>query len=121
MHAFFIQMSFQQLLSRYTYVKKLPKQCLYEKFVCKTLMKSTAGGDSRNLLSKFVRFFITMGLNILALFRLQVKYFLKQISFKGDVNYCMKHKVPFFCESTLKVQKILRIFVRSFVNSHPDA
>ena len=29
---------------------------------------------------------------------LGLNYFLKQISLKGDVNYCMNHKVPIFYE-----------------------
>jgi len=32
------------------------------------------GGDSQNLLQKFVRFFITLGLKILRLFRLKVLF-----------------------------------------------
>ncbi len=44
-----------------------------------------------------------------------------QISLKGDVNYCL---VPIFYEqllrkSTLRLQKILRFCLRSFVNPHP--
>jgi len=29
---------------------------------------------------------------------LGLKYFLKQISLKGDFNYCINHKVPIFYE-----------------------
>jgi len=47
-------------------------------------------------LSKFVRFFVTLGLKILRLFRLKVLF--KQISLKSDVNYCINHKVPIFYE-----------------------
>jgi len=32
------------------------------------------GGDSQNFLQKFVRFFVTLGLKILRLFRLKVLY-----------------------------------------------
>jgi len=45
---------------------------------------------------------------------LGLKYFLKQISLKGDVNYsCINHEVPIFYEkqlhkSTLKLWKILQ-------------
>jgi len=50
--------------------------------------------------------------------------FLKQISLKSDINYCNNYKIPIFheklrCKSNLKLLKILRICVRSFVNSHP--
>ena len=50
--------------------------------------------------------------------------FLRQISLKGDINYCNNHKIPIFHEklrwkSNLKLRKILWICVRSFVNSHP--
>jgi len=41
---------------------------------------------------------------------LGLNHFLKHISFKGDVTYCINHKVPIFyeellCKSTLKLQK----------------
>ncbi len=41
------------------------------------------------------------------------------------VNYCINHKVPIFYgqllhKSILKLQKILRIGLRSFANPHPD-
>jgi len=54
------------------------------------------------------------------------KYFLKQISLKGDFNYFINNKVPIFYEwllrkSTSKLRKILRICLRSFVNPHPDS
>jgi len=53
-----------------------------------------------------------------------LEYFLKQISLKGDVNYCINNKVPIFYEqllhkSTLKLRKILKICQRSFVNPTP--
>jgi len=79
------------------------------------------GGNLLNLLGKFEIFFVILGLKIL---RLGLKYFLKQISLKGDVNYCKNHKVSFFYEqllhkSTFKLLKILWICLRSFVNFHP--
>ncbi len=50
---------------------------------------------------------------------------MNQILLKGDVNYCINYEAPIFYEyllhkSTLKLQKILQIWPRSFVNSHPD-
>jgi len=44
------------------------------------------GGDSQNFIGKFVRFFVTLGLKILRLYRLTV--------LKVDFNYCINHKVP---------------------------
>jgi hypothetical protein len=52
------------------------------------------GGDSQNFLRKFIRFFVTLGLKILKLFRLNV--FFEADIIKGDVNYCINHKVPIF-------------------------
>jgi len=55
----------------------------------------------------------------------QIKYFLKEISLKGDVNRCKNHKVPIFYEQLLckraleLLQIILQICLRSFVNFHP--
>jgi len=51
---------------------------------------------------------------------------LRQISIIVFVNYCIKHEIHIFnglllCKSNLKLQKILWIYVRSFVNSHPGA
>jgi len=45
----------------------------------------------------------------------------KTASLKGDVNYCINHKIPIFNEnkSNLKLRKILQICLRSFVNPHP--
>ncbi len=48
-----------------------------------------------------------------------------QLSLKVDVNYCKKHKCCIFhewlrCKSIWKLQKILQICVRSFVNFYPD-
>ncbi len=54
------------------------------------------GGDSQNFLRKFVRFFVTLSLKILRF--LGLNYILKQISLKGDVNYCINHIVPIFYE-----------------------
>ncbi len=52
-----------------------------------------------------------------------LKMFLKQISIKVNVNYCKERKLLIFygwllCKSNLKLQKILWICLRSFVNSH---
>jgi len=51
---------------------------------------------------------------------------LKQISLKCNVDYCKTHKILIFngellCKSNLKLQKILRICVKSFVNFYPDS
>ena len=43
------------------------------------------GGNSQNFLRQILRIFVTLGLKILGLIRLKV--YLKQISFKADVNY----------------------------------
>jgi len=51
----------------------------------------TLGGNSQNFLCKFIRFFVSLGLKILTLFRL--KALLKQISLKGDVHYCTFYTV----------------------------
>jgi hypothetical protein len=73
--------------------------------------KNTNPGEySQNFLGQFVRFFVTLGLKIMRIFRLKV--FLKQMSLKGDVNFCINHKEPIFFIKHLKVTK-------SFVNSHP--
>jgi len=77
------------------------------------------GQNSQNFLGKFVTFFVILGLKILRL--LGLKYFLKQISLNNGVNYCIFYKVPIFYEkSTLMLQKMLWVWVRSFVNIHPD-
>jgi len=72
------------------------------------------GGNSQNFLSKFVRFFVTLGLKILRLQRLKVV-------FEVDVIKIMEYQFSMnkLCKSTLKLRKILRICLRSFVNSHP--
>jgi len=80
------------------------------------------GGNSQNFLGKFIRFFLLWALK--SWDYLGLKYFLKQISLKGDVYYCINHKEPIFYEqplhkSTLKFKKILQIRLRSFVNFHP--
>jgi hypothetical protein len=54
-----------------------------------------------------------------------ISSFGKQISENGDINYSINHKIPNVYEyllnkSILKLRKILRICVRSFVNSHPE-
>jgi len=56
------------------------------------------GWDSQNFSGKFVRFFVTLGLKILRLF----KRTLKQISLKDDVNYCINHRVPIFYNYSVK-------------------
>jgi len=48
MGAFFVRMLFWQLFSSYMYVEKAAKMMLYEKFVCKMLMKLTAGKTKLN-------------------------------------------------------------------------
>ncbi len=65
------------------------------------------GGDSQNFLRKFVRFFVTLGLKILRLLRLRLKYFLKQISLKGDVNYYITQTVP---QSYINLMKLPKKF-----------
>jgi len=69
----------------------------------------TAGWGFTKLLTQIRKIFVTLGLKILRLFKLKV-FFLKQISLKGDVNYCINHKVSISYEkllhkSTLKLQK----------------
>ncbi len=75
-----------------------------------SILSLSLGGDSQNFLCKFVRF-----LKLQALKSWGLKYSLKQISLKGYVNNCINHKVPI--KSTLKLQKELRICLKSFVNS----
>jgi hypothetical protein len=43
-----------------------------------------------------VRFFVTLSIKILRLFRLVVLF--EADILKGDVNYCINHKVPIFYE-----------------------
>jgi hypothetical protein len=54
------------------------------------------GGNSQNFLGKFVRFFVSLGLKILRLIRFKVLFEADIIN--GDVNYCIRHKVPIFYE-----------------------
>jgi len=75
-----------------------------------------------HFLRKFVGFFLTLHLKILRVLRLKVLFEADII--KGWCVYCINHKVPIcydqqLCKSILKLQKILRICLRSFVNSHP--
>jgi hypothetical protein len=79
------------------------------------------GGDSQFFLCKFKDFLKLWALK--SWYCLGLKSFLKQISLKGDMHYCIDRKVPIFCEcllhkSKLKLQKILKIYIRSFVNLH---
>jgi len=50
------------------------------------------GKNSQNFLGKFLTFFITLVLK--SWDNLGSKYFLKQISLKGDLIYCINNKVP---------------------------
>ncbi len=60
------------------------------------IKENVLGWNSQNLIRKFVRFFVSLGLKCWDY--LSFKYFLKQIWLKGDVNYCINHKVPIFYE-----------------------
>jgi len=53
-------------------------------------------GKLQNFIGKFVRFFVTLGLNILILFKFMVIFEAEII--KGDVYYCINHKVHIFYE-----------------------
>jgi hypothetical protein len=94
--------------------EKLPKALLYKKVALKMLMKLTpsyvfdcvnkksqTGWGFPKLLMQIHKFFVTLDLNILILFKLKVLF--------------EAHK------SALKLQKILQICLRSFVNPHPGA
>jgi hypothetical protein len=50
------------------------------------------------LFRKFVRFFVTWALK--SWDYLGFKYFLKQISFRSDVNYCKNNQIPIFLRIT---------------------
>ncbi len=63
----------------------------------KKTRNKNVGGNSQNFLQKFVIFFVTFGLQ--SWDYLGLKYVLRQISLKGDVNYCINHKVPFFYDN----------------------
>ncbi len=60
------------------------------------IKENVLGWNSQNLIRKFVRFFVSLGLKCWDF--LGYKYFLKQIWLKGDVNHCINHKVPIFYE-----------------------
>jgi len=62
--------------------------------LCRLFCVENQGWNSQNFLSKFIRFFITLGLKILRLLRLKVV--LKHLLLKGDINYCNNHKLPIF-------------------------
>jgi len=53
--------------------KKIWTEFAFYKFktICKTV---DMGGDSQNFLQKFIRFFLTLGLKILGLFRIKVLF-----------------------------------------------
>ena len=66
--------------------------------------------------------FVTLDLKILGRLRLKV-YFLKEITLKVDVNYSKNDKYYLFYKlprkSISKLGKSYKIFLRTFVNSHP--
>jgi len=55
------------------------------------------GGNSQNFLSKFVRFFLTLGPKFLRLKWLKVVF--KQTSIKVNVNYCINQRFSTFFKS----------------------
>jgi hypothetical protein len=67
------------------------------------------GGYSQNILRKFVKIAVTLGLNTLKFFRSKV-FFSKQISVKVDVINYKSNKTPIFyvelvLKSILKLQR----------------
>jgi len=62
------------------------------------IMLTRLGGASQNCLQKFINFFVTLGLK--SWDYLGLKYSLKQILLKGDVNYWTKYKVSIYLSIT---------------------